>query len=349
MEARGNSVTESPLTSTKKGSSSSKSKLPKKLKRHTCPICLDEINDDTQDFIFCEGNCKSWIHRGCGGLSKPGLTLAKNIPMWNCPFCRLILQSSEISEQKKSVAALSEELFSFRESVTTKLHAAAGVLPPIDMSSFDAPPATVPSSDSSNQSDRSRKFNVVVQGISEQPQGTSRSVRFRSNHDKVSDILSNIERESSHCSLIRDCFRLGKYSPDSQSARPILVILSSTVDVFNILSNCRSLPSSISIRPDLSPQQRKVCGTLLKERRRLLDNGVDRSSIKIRHSQIYVSGQLAGRVRNGVFVPAHSLGDPAPQLIDLHASNNVANSNFAVNSNNVVNASPSSGTISTSN
>ena len=161
-----------------------------------------------------------------------------------------LLRSSEISELKKSVAALSEELFAFRESVTTKL-AAAGDSSLIDMSSFDAPLATAPSSDSSN---RSRKFNVVVRGISEQPQGTSCSVRFRSDHDKVSDILLNIERELSHCSLIRDCFRLGKYSPDSQSARPILVTLSSTVDVSNILSNCCLLPSSISIRPDLSPQ-----------------------------------------------------------------------------------------------
>ena len=192
MAARGKSVTESPLSSTKKGSSSSNSKLPKKLKRHTCPICLDEINNNTQDSIFCEGNCKSWIHHSCGGLSKLGLTLAKKIPSWNCPSCRLILQSSEISELKKSVAALSEELFAFRESVTTKLDTSAGVSSPIDMSSFDAPPVTVSSSDSSN---RSRKFNVVVRGISKQPQGTSRSVRFRSDHDKVFDILSNIERE----------------------------------------------------------------------------------------------------------------------------------------------------------
>ena len=180
-------------------------------------------------------------------------------------------------------------------------------------------------------------------------------MRFRSDHDKVSDILSNIERESSHCSQIHNCFRLGKYSPDCQSAGPILVTLSSTVDVSNILSNCRSLPSSISIRPDQSPQQRKVRGILLKEMRRLLDDGVDRSSIKISNSQIYVSGRLAERVRNGVFVSAHSLCNAAPQLTDLHVnnnavnSNNAANSNYAVNSNNAVNASPSSDTVSASN
>ena len=174
-------------------------------------------------------------------------------------------------------------------------------------------------------------------------------MRFCSDHDKVYDILLNIERKSSHFSQIRDWFWLGKYSPDSQSARPILVTLSSTVDVSNILSNYHSLPSSISIRPDQSPQQRNVHGILLKERRRLLDDGVDRSSIKIRNSQIFVSGQLAGMVRNGVFVPAHSLGDAAPQLTDLHVSNNAANSNNAVNSKNAVNASPSSGIVSASN
>ena len=81
MAAHGKSVTESPFSSTKKSSSSSKPKPPKKPKKHTCPICLDEINDNTQ---FCEGNCKSWIHRGCSGLLKPGLTLAKKI------FCGII-------------------------------------------------------------------------------------------------------------------------------------------------------------------------------------------------------------------------------------------------------------------
>ena len=98
-----------------------------------------------------------------------------------------------------------------------------------------------------------------------------------------------------------------------------------------------------------------------------MDVGVDRSSIKIRYSQIYVSGQLTGRVKNGVFVPAHSLGDAAPESTDSHASknavnsNNASNNNYAVNSNNAVNnnysvnsnnaviASPSSGTVSASN
>ena len=96
IAARGKSVTECPLSSTKNSSSSSKPKPPKKPKKHTYPICLDEINDDTQDSILCERNCKSWIHRGCAGLSKPGLTLAMKIPLWDCPSCRLVLQSSEI-------------------------------------------------------------------------------------------------------------------------------------------------------------------------------------------------------------------------------------------------------------
>ena len=81
------------------------------------------------------------------------------IPLWNYPSCRLVLQSSEISELKKSVAALSEELFALRESVVAKLDTAAGVSSPNDMSSFDALSATVLLSDSLY---RSRKFNVAV-------------------------------------------------------------------------------------------------------------------------------------------------------------------------------------------
>lgn len=35
-----------------------------------CAICDDQIVDSTQQSIWCEGHCDTWLHRGCAGLSK---------------------------------------------------------------------------------------------------------------------------------------------------------------------------------------------------------------------------------------------------------------------------------------
>ena len=34
-----------------------------------CVVCDKEINDDTEDSIFCEGECQGWIHRVCAGTN----------------------------------------------------------------------------------------------------------------------------------------------------------------------------------------------------------------------------------------------------------------------------------------
>ena len=51
-------------------------------------------------------------------------------------------------------------------------------------------------------------------------------------------------------------------------------------------------PHPFFIKPDLTPSARKVESFLLQEKRKLIDSGVDRRSIKIRGFNIYVNGQL---------------------------------------------------------
>ena len=82
------------------------SKLRKKASKYCCPICQDEIDDDCQDSIYCEGDCQTWVHRGCGGLSKQAFGAAKGIPMWSCHTCCLAVQSRELNQLKKDLADL---------------------------------------------------------------------------------------------------------------------------------------------------------------------------------------------------------------------------------------------------
>ena len=89
-----------------------------------------------------------------------------------------------------------------------------------------------------------RKFNVVVFSIPEQPQGLSRSSRWRKDFDRVSTIITEIEYKASS---IRECHCLGKYSATNSRPHPLLVSLNSTADVHDVLFRRQSLSSSISI------------------------------------------------------------------------------------------------------
>uniref|UniRef100_A0A1X7U2J9 PHD-type domain-containing protein n=1 Tax=Amphimedon queenslandica TaxID=400682 RepID=A0A1X7U2J9_AMPQE len=79
-----------------------------------CPICDYGIDDAVHDFIFCEGSCQTWIHRGCGGLSKSAHERAKGLPTWFCPQCRLDAQTNEILVLRKEVADLTEQFSSLK-------------------------------------------------------------------------------------------------------------------------------------------------------------------------------------------------------------------------------------------
>ena len=50
------------------------------------------------------------------------------------------------------------------------------------------------------------------------------------------------------------------------------------MDVNSILANKSSLPSSLVIKPDMSPQERAIESALLKERWSLIKGGLDRKS-----------------------------------------------------------------------
>ena len=102
--------------------------------------------------------------------------------------------------------------------------------------------------------------------------------------------------------------------------RPILVLLNSTADVRNILSKCHSLSSPVSIKPDRSTTERRIEAILLKERWKLIQLGMDRCSIRLRNSAIYVNSRLNGRVTVSVFMPTPTLGDLAPRLSTLPVS-----------------------------
>lgn len=100
----------------------------------------------------------------------------------------------------------------------------------------------------------SRRFNIIIFGVPEQQHGLPRHLNLCKDPDSVSSAVDKVEG-CQNCT--RDCCRLGRYSNELPQPRPLLATLNSTANVHNLLTSHRSLPTSIAIKPDLSPEDQK--------------------------------------------------------------------------------------------
>ena len=143
-----------------------------------------------------------------------------------------------------------------------------------------------------------RRSNVVFYGIPESPPKTSKFDRQKHELGIVVNTLSGIDSSITSAS-IKDIYRLGKFKPDSNRPRPILVKFLRNLDATMVLSSKRSITSSeITIKPDMTYEERKTETVLLKERRTLINQGVERKHIRLRGNSIYVNNKLHGTVQN---------------------------------------------------
>ena len=109
-----------------------------------------------------------------------------------------------------------------------------------------------------------KKFNVVMYGINECPQNTSKVIRQQSDLDNIMKVfaMANVEIESSS---IKDFHRLGKFKPNhiNNRPRPILIKFLRSTDAAKVLSSRSSFPF---IKPDQTPDEWAKDLILLKER-----------------------------------------------------------------------------------
>ena len=159
------------------------------------------------------------------------------------------------------------------------------------------------------------RFNVVIHGVQESQGDVPRYQRDKSDLDKSLDILTTMKADINSFS-IRDCFRLGKFKKERTHPRPHMVKLNRAVDVTSILSNRSRSPTGVSIKVDLTQEERRRDALLLAERWRLLQSGVDKKLTRIRFSDSYVRGKKYGEVVDGCFklcgsqTPGNSFSDP---------------------------------------
>jgi hypothetical protein len=291
----------------------------KTAKSVTCPICEDVIKDKSgqeigEDSILCEGKCSTWLHRRCAGLSKVVFTcLITKKEAFLCPHCRLDSTINEMKEIKESVASLQDQISELKQQLAREKNhrdtthqpnsyatIASSKQPPPLLRSNDERSIPVDTSESPQVIDK--KFNLVIYGIPENEKGTTRNNRLENDLSKCSSVVRKINPEIS-TDPIRDTIRLGKYSESRH--RPILLRFARAIDVSKILSSRKNLATvpGVSIKPQLSPWERKVESVLLKERRCLIDSGVSPSKIKIsiRLQSLFIESKLHGKALSGSF------------------------------------------------
>ena len=141
--------------------------------------------------------------------------------------------------------------------------------------------------------------------------------------DQIVEILTGIGSNVGPQN-IRDSFRLGKYNESANRPRPILVKLNRSYDVSNLLSARKNLPKGLTIKPDLSPEERVADTILMKERWRLIQAGQNRKDIKIVSNKLLLKGKLHGNVVNSEFIPSSQDNNAAatqPQAANTQANN----------------------------
>ena len=297
-----------------------------------CPVCDAVIVEDTDnetddDAVFCEGICQAWIHRKCVSMSKVVYEkVGKSDDPYICPNCIIIKQSQEITELKIIVKDLTNKIDQLSmppssqpmTDATSHQPAAAQVVqtesfatPVTNKQVTDkpiVPPKPPPITD--------RKYNVVLYGINESPADTPRSDQFKHDQDNMLTVLSDIDPSLTSAS-VKDFFRLGKYKRAATHPRPILVKFLRAFEASLVLSNKGSLSSStISIKPDMTRVEWETEQALLKERRNLIDNGMERRFIRIVGNSLYVNGKLHGSVQNSQFCPVASSDNIVPMSVD---------------------------------
>ena len=177
-----------------------------------------------------------------------------------------------------------------------------------------------------------KKFNLIFYGVSESPINTQRTDRQQHDFQEISSILSSLDSSLTSAS-IKDLYRLGKFSASQTSPRPILVKFLHIFEVMYVLSKRIQLHQRISIKPDMSRDERASEAAFLKERWNLIQEGTDRKSIKWRNNEIY-NNKLHRRLEkysNGFYIVSRATS-PSHYVL-LVNNTNIASSSIAVQDN----------------
>ena len=343
---------------------------PKKHKAADCDLCCKRIVEGKDEALHCDGGCGLWFHRYCAGVSASHFKDLSNSPEpFVCYFCYQRSQLAvtkhlrdEVTRLNSEINKLSERLAKLSSSPEVRFAAPVSQLPTINKSNDASAPthaATLKqasnhttsnpshaqsfnreSSDTKHSSrfvsSADKKFNIVVYGLCECPKGSPRHERMSYDTDLASKTIQSICPRLSEYA-IRDCSRIGKYS--EERARPLIIKFARSCDAATVLANRHKISKSdhpnVFLKPFMTVAERKTESTLLRERRALIESGIERKLIKIRGNSIFVKKCKVGSANEDTFFrdQHHSITDvqkqsrePTP-ICDMNATINATPTN----------------------
>ena len=170
----------------------------------------------------------------------------------------------------------------------------------------------------------------MIYGIGECSQGARWPERLTHDISKGESTLADIDG-SLKSGSIKDCYRLGKFRPNQERPRPMLVKF---VRIEGVLANRRATKPPIVIKPDMTREERIRESTLLRQRWNLISSGVPKHAIKIVRSKIYVNNAVHGTYSPSGFVLASNSASqqnaPINKPPSNHGSVSLSNSTSSV-------------------
>ena len=188
-------------------------------------ICEEIVNEpcdsnNGDDSVLCNGLCDGWIHRRCAGLSVARFSqISTTEDPFFCPNCCAVQNKNEIDNLKLVLSALQLKFSQLKSKLGTS--EVVNQEPPTQQPFRTTTRQPLSSPDVSNSEPATtgketnetvdKKYNLVLYGIAESPNGTPKSERVSSDFNTVVTALKPLNDSLSDQS-IRDCVRLGKYT-----------------------------------------------------------------------------------------------------------------------------------------
>ena len=311
-----------------------------------CDLCCKRVVEGKDEALHCDGGCGLWFHRYCAGISASHFKDLSNSPE---PFvCYICYQRSQLAVTKQlrdevtrlnsEINKLSERLAKLSSSPEVRLPAAVSQLPTSNDTSVPTYAATLKQASNPNSPSRAqsfnkessdtkrssrsvssadKKFNIVVYGLSECPKGSPRHERMSYDTDLVCKTIQSILCPELREYAICDCSRIGKCS--EERARPLIIKFARSCDAATVLANRHKISKSdhpnVFLKPFMTVAERKTESTLLRERRALIESGIERKLIKIRGNSIFVNKRKVGFANEDTFIrdQHHSITDVQKQ------------------------------------
>ena len=303
-----------------KGNKANKTQRKTAAPQDVCSICCQKFGPK-DEVLFCSGSCQKHLHRYCASVNEQSYKtlISDDSPPFLCFCCFRAQKDDEVAKLHAIVDLLKDEINALKK---TRLNDAEWppLAPGAERPMKDSQPTSAPGESTvrstshsphtvhsvSNAScNQESKYNLVLYGVEECRPGLPRLGRLESDLASVVKVFSALD-SSIQSQSVRDCYRLGKFSPGASRPRPVLVKFVRAADVSKIFAKRKSLSSPFFLKPDLSQAERVQHSTLMQERWRLIQSGVSRKDIRVKGDALYINNQMHGRASNSKFEHAFS-------------------------------------------